>query len=41
MAGERVGEVIICETAKQLCEELGAKAPSTSNLGKGLDYAVL
>ena len=30
MAVDSVSEAIICEEAKQLCEELGAKAPSTS-----------
>jgi len=30
MAGDSVSEAIICEKAKQLFEELGAKAPSTS-----------
>ena len=30
MARDNVGEVIICEKDKQLFEELGAKAPSTS-----------
>jgi len=30
MAGDSVSEAIICEKAKQLFEELGAKAPRTS-----------
>jgi Tc5 transposase DNA-binding domain. len=30
MAGDSVGEAIICEKTKQLLEEVGAKAPSTS-----------
>ena len=30
MAGDSVSEAIICEKAKQLFEELGAKVPSTS-----------
>ena len=30
MAGDSVGEAIICEKSKQLFGELGAKAPSTS-----------
>jgi len=30
MAGDSVSRAIICEKAKQLFEELGAKAPSTS-----------
>jgi CRISPR/Cas system-associated exonuclease Cas4 (RecB family) len=47
MAGDRVNQAIICEKAKQLFEELGAKAPSTSTgpmkefalgCGPGTDY---
>jgi len=30
MAGDGVSGVTVCEKAKQLFEELGAKAPSTS-----------
>ena len=30
MAGDSVSEAVICEKAKQLFEEPGAKAPSTS-----------
>ena len=30
MAGDSVSEAIICEKAKQLFDELGAKAPNTS-----------
>jgi len=32
MTGDSVREVIICEKAKQMFEELGAKAPSTSTI---------
>ena len=32
MAGDSVRDVIICEKAKQMFEELGAKAPSTSTI---------
>ena len=37
MAGDSVGEVIICEKAKQLFKELGAKARSTST-GPGKEF---
>ena len=32
MAGDSVSEANICEKAKQLLVELGAKAPSTSTI---------
>jgi len=39
MAGDSVRQEIICEKAKQLFEELGAKVPSTST-GPVKDFAL-
>jgi len=39
MAGDSASQAIICEKAKQLFEELGAKAPSTST-GPVKDFAL-
>jgi hypothetical protein len=39
MAGDSVSEAIICAKAKQLFEELGARAPSTSSGPVKIVYA--
>jgi hypothetical protein len=39
MAGDSVSKAIICAKAKQLFEELGARAPSTSSGPVKIVYA--